>query len=68
MYTVSSRDFCVYILFFERKSDGLKESLVTRKDKRVFLAKRPAWLEPKESKLTSRRHRESSETATEKLR
>ena len=49
-----------------------KESLVTRKEKRVFLAKRPTWLESKESELTSRRHRErahrGSETATEKLR
>ena len=30
----------MFILFFERKSDGLKGSLVSRKEKRVLLAKR----------------------------
>ena len=41
-------------IYFERKSGGLKGSLVSRKEKRVLLARRSAWLEPKESKLTSR--------------
>ena len=61
----------MYMLFFARKSDGLKGSLLSRKEKRILLAKRSAWLESKESKLTSRgdreRARRGSETATEKL-